>query len=156
MSQFLIKRQIHGEPEVCSHESELPVSKKRTQSPISSFARILVLFSLFSLAPTAMSTGDVDWEDLLKWTDKVIADTVAAILDGDSLELDDIKRMVNQHFFLGPNSLSAGEIADLKRYYTDELRVILKEAGLSEMELNSLVPQLANWFESALDKFKED
>ncbi|MCY3626224.1 MAG: hypothetical protein F4039_08050 [Gammaproteobacteria bacterium] len=152
MTQLSHKQnQIRCEPEICINDSEFLVSKKQTQPRFSTFARVLVLFSLISLAHTVMS---VPMSTLQNWTNKVVDDTVAKILKGESLDADDLRNMVNIHFPLGPNSLTADEIASLTQYYSNQLRTRLENAGLSQAQINSIVPQAADWFESALVRFK--
>lgn len=146
MTQLSQQNQIHYMPEVCTDKSEILISKKQKRSRFVTFTQVLVLFSLISFAHTSISaTSD---EDLLNWTDNVLKETLAALSKGQSLTLADIKQMVNDHFPLGPNSITTQQISDLKQYFANEL----KNAGVSA----SLVTQLANWFESALDRFRGD
>lgn len=137
------QNQTHCEPEVCSDDSEYLVSKKRARPRFSTFAQVLVLFSLISFAHTAMS---VPWSDLLKWTNKVIDETVAAVLDGESLSYSDIKQMVDNHFPSGNYSISSDEIRRLKLHFYRELSARLANTGVD-------IQQLADWFEMALDRF---
>lgn len=143
MTQLTQQNQIHYKPEVCTDNSEILISKKQKRSRFATFTQVFVLFSLISFAHTAMS---IPFSQLLDWTNKVANETVAAVIQGKSLSYSDIKRMVDTHFPPGYYSISATEIAALKQHFANQLA----NAGVSA----SLITQLANWFESALDRFR--
>ena len=139
----LQQNQIRCEPEVCVNETGSLIPKKRNKSRFSSFARVLAVFSLISLAPTAIS---VDWNTLLGWTDQVASGTAQIIASGN-LTYADVKRLVDAIFRTGNHSLTAGEIQNLKTHF----RTRLIQAGVPA----SMADLAANWFESALDRFKQ-
>ena len=93
------QNQIRCEPEVCVNESEFLVPKKRNKSRFSSFAQGVALFSLISLAPTAMS---VDWETLVGWTNQV-ASATANLISSGKLSYAEVKKLVDTIFQPGPN-----------------------------------------------------
>lgn len=143
MTQLTQQSQIHYKPEVCTDNSEILISKKQKRSRFVTIAQVLVLFSLISFAHTAISA--ISDEDLLIWTNNLINEAVTEIRNGKKHRYGDILQLVTKHFPLGPNSISTGQILDLKAHFASELA----KAGISE----SRVKQLADWFESALDQF---
>lgn len=166
MSKFSLNGNlIAGETERNEQDATIVVPKRGTPYRLVYFVRALAVVCLISIASTTSSTGfsGLLWSIFEQLTD-IVADITAEMVWSGDFEYEDIKDAVDYVFPRGGFTLTSDEIAKLKKRYVENIREQVKEIykskpphlRKSDEELEKLIKQAGDDFESALDRYKQD
>ena len=166
MSKFSLNYSlIAGGAERNKQDTTIVVPKRGTPYRLVYFVRALTVVCLISIASTTSSTGSggILWSIFEQLTD-LVADITAEMVWSGDFEYSDIELVVDYVFPRAGFTLTSDQIKKLKKRYVDSLREQVKAINnrkpshlrKSEEELERLIDQAVEDFESALDRFKQD